>query len=241
VVSRKPVRGQEDCPPQTWWSTATEPFRIADPMDPQGTAKRTIAITLPDLRRLAARAGRPMGPGGLVITTPPKSQLVFNPFDTTKPGAVGNGGSICTFAFELFFLVAFFLFIMFLPIVVFLFQLWFLLALRFCIPPSIGLTIAADFFAQGKLLAAFRADATVQAKLAVAGLTPDQAIDQIFGTDSTAPGAPQGVWAGKIAATPAVAGDAGLTHALVKGTDPADAVQEQSPAQEDKPADPLCP
>jgi hypothetical protein len=51
-------------------------------------------------------------------------------------GAVGTGGGACTFALELFFIVAFFLFLMFLPIVVFAFQLWWMLALRFCIPPG---------------------------------------------------------------------------------------------------------
>ena len=241
-VLQKPPRGKENCPPRIWWSQrASEPFRLADPMDPQGTSKRLTSITLPDLRRLAARAGRPMGPGGVAITTPPKSQLVFNPFDTTKPGALGNGGGICTFALELFFLVAFFLFLMFLPIVVFLFQLWFLLALRFCIPPSAGLGIAADFFASGKLLAAFKADATVQADLALVGLTPEQAMDQIFGTDSTAPGATPGAWLGELSATPALAADADLTHALIKGTDPADALQPSPPDLEPVPPDPLCP
>ena len=210
-------------------------------MDPQGTSKRLTSITLPDLRRLAARAGRPMGPGGVAITTPPKSQLVFNPFDTTKTGALGDGGGICTFALELFFLVAFFLFLMFLPIVVFMFQLWFLLALRFCIPPSAGLGITAEFFATGKLLADFKVDATVQADLALVGLTREQAMDQIFGTDSTAPGATPGAWLGKLSATPALAADADLTHALVKGTDPADALQPKPPDLEPVPPDPLCP
>ena len=108
-------------------------------MDPQGTSKRTTSITLPDLRRLAARAGQPLGPGGVRIVTPPQSQLVFNPFKgipDAGAGAIGAGGGICTFALELFFIVAFFLFLMFLPIVVFAFQLWWMLALRFCIPPG---------------------------------------------------------------------------------------------------------
>ena len=245
-VRRKPEKGKEKCPPRIWWSeAASEPFRLADPMDPDGTSKRLTSITLPDLRRLAARAGRPMGPGGVAISTPPKSQLVFNPFNPTK-GALGNGGSICTFALELFFLVAFFLFLMFLPVVVFLFQLWFLLALRFCIPPSLGLSITADFFAQGKLLVNFGADAQVQADLAVRGLTPEQAIDQIFGTDSTAPGAEQGAWLTELlgaqdaAGNPIFDSDADLMHAVVAGTDPDTAEVPEPPPLDSVPPDPLC-
>ncbi len=247
-VRQKPAKGKEHCPPQIWWSeAATEPFRIADPMDPQGTSKRLTSITLPDLRRLAARARRPMGPGGVAITTPPKSQFVFNPFNLTKAGTLGNGGGVCTFALELFFLVAFFLFLAFLPIVVFLFQLWFLLALRFCIPPSAGLSITADFFAQGKLLTAFDADLKVQAKLAAVALTPKQAIDQIFGTDSKTPGAEPGAWLDELvnakdaANNPVFSSDADLMHALVTGTDPATATPPEPPELESVPPDPLCP
>ncbi len=127
------------CPPLTWVSAPTEPFRLADPMDPAGTKNRTVTITLPDLRRLAARAGEKQGPGGVRVVTPPDSQLMINPFrghPGSGAGRVGAGAAICTFAFELFFLVAFFLFLMFLPIVVLAFQLWWMLALRFCIPPQ---------------------------------------------------------------------------------------------------------
>ena len=247
-VRQKPERGKEDCPPRIWWSEgASEPFRIADPMDPQGTGKRLTSITLPDLRRLAARAGRPMGPGGVAVTTPPKSQLVFNPFDLSKPGGLGNGGGVCTFALELFFLVAFFLFLAFLPIVVFLFQLWFLLALRFCIPPSAGLGITTDFFVKGKVLADFAADADVQLDLAAVNLTPEEAIDQIFGTDSTAPGVAPGAWLGKLldavdgAGTPIFAADADLMEALVTGSDPDTAEPTEPPDLESVPPDPLCP
>ena len=248
-VRLKPARGKEHCPPVIWWSeAASEPFRIADPMDPEGTSKRLTSITLPDLRRLAARAGRPMGPGGVAVTTPPRSQLVFNPFDPTK-GAIGNGGSICTFALELFFLVAFFLFLMFLPIVVFLFQLWFLLALRFCIPPSLGLSITADFFAQGKLLTDFEADVDVNADLSllVPPLTPAQAIDQIFGTDSTVlEAAEQGAWLAELLDAKDADGDAifaedaDLMHAVVTGTDPDAAVEPAPPELDSVPDDPLC-
>lgn len=126
-----------DCPRETWWSAPSRPFRLAAPFDPDGTQNHTVSITAPDLRRLAARSGRPLGPGGARIITPPGSALPPVPFGSipgTKPGLPDPGGTVCLFAFELFFLVALFLFLLFLPIIVFMFQLWWLLALRFCLP-----------------------------------------------------------------------------------------------------------
>ena len=257
-VTQPPAKGKETCPPKIWWSqAASEPFRLADPMDPDGTAKRLTSITLPDLRRLAARAGKPMGPGGVAITTPPKSGLVFNPFnlDIKKPGALGNGG-VCTFALELFFLVAFFLFLAFLPIVVFLFQLWFLLALRFCIPPSIGLDVTAAFLADASVDFSAGVTATVHGSATLAaeldaltsgpGPTVDEAFDQIFGTDSTLL-TDKANWLDKLHDATDASGNAvfdkdpAVLHAAVVGTDPRLAAPEQPSPRESLPPDPLCP
>ena len=54
------------------------------------------------------------------------------------PGPRGSRFQICSFAIPLITIVAFFVFSLFLPIVVFVFQLWFLLTLRFCIPPDVN-------------------------------------------------------------------------------------------------------
>ncbi|HYN56451.1 MAG TPA: hypothetical protein VES03_04545 [Motilibacterales bacterium] len=254
-VRLKPAKGHEHCPPQIWWNEApTEAFRVASPMDPQGTSKRLTSITLPDLRRLAARAGQPMGPGGVAITTPPQSQLVFNPFGgipKSGSGAIGAGGGICTFALELFFIIAFFLFLMFLPIVVFAFQLWWMLALRFCIPPSIGFSITADFLADLEidvsLDAALHADvgafATFTTRLdaltpTTPGPTPEEAFDQIFSTDSTLL-ADKGVWLAEMSLQSAF-NDPALAHAAAVSTDPDDALQPEPPELEPVPDDPLC-
>lgn len=246
-VRRKPDPGHEHCPPQTWWNEApTEPYRLASPMDPQGTSKRLTSITLPDLRRLAARAGQPMGPGGVAITTPPQSQLVFNPFgDIPKSGAIGAGGGICTFALELFFIIAFFLFLMFLPIVVFAFQLWWMLALRFCIPPSIGFSITADFLASASVSLDVTGDFEANADFSATGLTPREAFDQIFGTDSTVL-PDKGVWLDAFAGAEDAGGnpvfntDPAMLAAAVTSTDPDDAVQPEAPELDDVPPDPLC-
>ncbi len=252
-VRRRPAKGKEGCPPELWWNEApSEPFRLASPMDPQGTSKRLTSITLPDLRRLAARAGQPMGPGGVAITTPPDSQLVFNPFgDIPKSGSgkIGAGGGICTFALELFFIVAFFLFLMFLPIIVLAFQLWWMLALRFCIPPSIGFSITADFMADASVDFSAGVDVAIDAELDVrlsaTGLSGREAVDQIFGTDSTVL-TDKGVWVDSLAAAVDAGGDPifnedpSMFHAAVVSTDPDAAVEPEPPALEPAPDDPLC-
>jgi hypothetical protein len=153
VVTQPPGPGHEHCPPKRFVSVPTRPFKLAAPYDPDGTKNRTISVTAPDLRRLAATAGKPRGPGGLQITTPPGSGLGPVDFKSIPGAGLGSpgGGSICTFAFELFFIVAFFLFLLFLPIVVLVFQLWWMLALRFCLPPSLSFSALATFFATHNL------------------------------------------------------------------------------------------
>lgn len=232
-----------DCPPLTWVSAPTEPFRLADPMDPAGTKNRTVTITLPDLRRLAARAGEKQGPGGVRVVTPPDSQLMVNPFKgipESGAGRVGAGAAICTFAFELFFLVAFFLFLMFLPILILAFQLWWMLALRFCIPPSIGFAATADFIATGKVIADVGLDATFRAEFNIA-LGND--FSQFAAGDQTPDWVESLSDAKTPAGTPIFNGDpadSALTHAVLVGTDPLDTVQAGPPPRELSPEDPLC-
>jgi hypothetical protein len=238
LVTLKPKPGHEDCPPTVFYGTPSEAFRLASPMDPQGTSKRTTSITLPDLRRLAARAGQPMGPGGVQITTPPNSQLIFNPFKgrpDSGAGAVGAGGGVCTFALELFFLVAFFLFLMFLPIVVFAFQLWWMLALRFCIPPGASLSIVTQFFADGHVLAEVEANAAVSA-----------AFDQQFGTESSQLADQADGWSTQLenakdrSGNPIFKNDKPFVDALLVSTDASLAVPDLPPPLESTPDDPLC-
>ncbi len=92
-----------------------------------------------------------MGNGvGVGMVSPPESELSFAN-DSSEPFLIKASGrtpstSICFFAIPLITIVAMFLLRLFLPIVVFLFQLWFLLLLRFCIPPSFS--ISADMSAE---------------------------------------------------------------------------------------------
>ncbi|WP_138760655.1 hypothetical protein [Modestobacter altitudinis] len=139
------------------WSEPTEHYRLAGHFDLEGTANRPVTVQLPDLRQLQADALRlgPGGAGGVRFSSPPRSELAFTTDDLTasrSPSAMGNSGAqICSFAIPLITIVAFFVLQLFLPIVIFVFQLWFLLMLRFCLPPDaeIGGGLLADFEALG--------------------------------------------------------------------------------------------
>ena len=126
-----------DCGGRLTWSQPTKPYRLAPQADLIGTANRPVTIQMPDLAELAAQAlSRPAGR--------------FSPFkfvqpQTLHPSTDGMGlsggklgpGSICSFSIPLITIIALFLLNLFLPIVIFLFGLWFLLALKLCILPEV--------------------------------------------------------------------------------------------------------
>jgi hypothetical protein len=146
--------GHCHCP--IFWSEPTEPYRLAGHFDLEGCANRPVTVQLPDISQLKADALR-LGPGragGLRFRSPPNSELAFTTDNLTAKadGAMQNGvAQICSFAIPLITIVAFFVLQLFLPIVVLVFQLWFLLALRFCLPPDVKIDggLVADFEALG--------------------------------------------------------------------------------------------
>lgn len=146
-----------DCNGELFWSAPTEAFRLAQVFDPVGTAHRPVHVKLPDFPTLAAAAAtRPVGAlSPIAMEQPPRSSLKFSPGMPPSGGSVGDG-QICFMAIPLVTIVAWFVLNLFLPIVVFLFGLWFLLRLKFCLPPS--LTVQA----------AINAQLTVDAQLSVA-------------------------------------------------------------------------
>jgi hypothetical protein len=76
------------------------------------------------------------------MTSPPSSSFEFeHTGDIPTDGDVGAGEEICFFAIPLFTIVAMFLFKLFLPIVMLVFGLFWMLKLKFCIPPSIDLEL----------------------------------------------------------------------------------------------------
>lgn len=133
-----------DCNGPLTWSLATEPFRMAAPFDVLGAANRPITIKMPDLRELAAQAAsRPRGKLSPIRFVQPQ-QLAPQVKGGTASGGDLGGEAICSFSIPLITLIALFVLNLFLPIVVFLFNLWFLLVFRFCIPPKIGFGAGLD-------------------------------------------------------------------------------------------------
>lgn len=127
-----------DCPGPLVWSAASETFRLASFFDPDGCAQRPTEVRLPDFAQLEAGVALP----SVKMTSPPKSSFEFaDTRDIPTSGSVGAGEEICFFAIPLFTIVAMFLFKLFLPIVMFVFGLFWMLKLKFCIPPSIDLEL----------------------------------------------------------------------------------------------------
>jgi hypothetical protein len=152
-VRRQPECNHTDadcCPGELVWSEATQSYQLAAFYDLDGCGHKPINIKMPNLENLKQQVARgPVGKGANVrVTTPEKSGVsVTTKSDFGMPDAGSPGGdSICFFAIPLITIVAMFLLRLVLPIVVFLFNLWFLLSLRLCIPPSISFDagLAAD-------------------------------------------------------------------------------------------------
>jgi len=117
------------------WSDPTESYRVAPHFDLRGTANRPVTMQLPDLDKLQSDAlTLPLGSTGGVIMKAPQSLM---PTATFPPGGSRGGPEICTFSIPLITIVATFVFKLFLPIVILIFQLWFMLLLKFCIPPEV--------------------------------------------------------------------------------------------------------
>jgi hypothetical protein len=95
-----------------------------------------VTVQLPDLRDMAAD---PRPRPGATFSAPPGS-LTFGVADqkATNPGRSG-GFQICTLPIPLITIIAMFVLQLFLPVVVFLFGLFWMLLLKFCIPPDIDI------------------------------------------------------------------------------------------------------
>ena len=126
----------DDCPGRLTWSAPSRTFRVASFYDPAGSSQRPTEIRLPDFKELEASAAMP----SVRMSSPPGSSLEFSKIGgiPTK-GKVGAGEEICFFSIPLITIIALFVLNLFLPIVVFVFQLWWMLKLKFCIPPSVDI------------------------------------------------------------------------------------------------------
>jgi hypothetical protein len=229
------------CPPQLTFSSPTAAYRLASFYDPQGTKNRRVSITMPDFRALSARAGQRPGPGGVEIVRPPGSQLMFDPDNGDAAPKRDSGGNFdfgsdtsrCTFALELLMIVAMFLFSLFLPIVVFLFQLWWLLLLRFCFPrPALALQILDSHFQTGGTIAGLPNPPNVPFPLPEQRPADTQMLDDLL----DAKGAARRLAAGGSG----FPGAAGVARDLVSALDPATAETTPDRTPEPVPDDPLC-
>lgn len=125
------------CPGPLVWSAPSEPFRLASFYDPDGCAQRPVELRLPDFAQLQASTAKP----SVKVSTPAGSW-----FDFAEDGKVPTSGGprngpeeICFFGIPLITIVAMFVLKIFLPILTLIFGLFWMLKLKFCIPPSVDL------------------------------------------------------------------------------------------------------
>lgn len=126
------------CPDGWFWSRPGEPYKLASHFDLTGTNHQPVTIQLPDIAELAAQAGPSFGAG---FAKPPGSLMFGVDTDTQKATGAhrSKGFEICFIPIPLITIIATFVLELFLPIVMFAFQLWWMLALRLCIPPQVEL------------------------------------------------------------------------------------------------------
>lgn len=128
-----------DCSGELYWSEPSESYMLAPHHDLIGTSQRPVTIHVPDFAELAAQAAAlPMNKLAPAKLVQPQA-MNFRVSDGKPAGGSIGGGQICFLCIPLITIVATFVLRLFLPIVVFLFGLFFLLQLRFCIPPSFQL------------------------------------------------------------------------------------------------------
>jgi len=137
-------RERNDCHGRIVWSQRTESYRLAPHFDLTGTSNRPVTIQLPDIPALEAQAAAlPVGHGTPVkMISPPGSPDFSVNTSTMKAKKKAPMAQICSFSLPLITIVATFVLKLFLPIVTFVLGLFFLLKLKFCIPPTV--TLQAD-------------------------------------------------------------------------------------------------
>jgi hypothetical protein len=162
-----------NCCGEIVWSLPTESYQLAPHFDLAGTSHRAVSMQLPDLQALQAQAAtqpaNQLAPFRMV--SPPKSNLEF---DADKDGKASNprtSDQICSFSIPLITIVATFVFKLFLPVVTLLFGLFFLLKLKFCIPPSVSLDANIAVQLDAALKVGF--EASLEAKLEPSPIGPE--------------------------------------------------------------------
>jgi hypothetical protein len=133
-----------DCQGEIVWSAPTEVYKLASHLDLRGTAQQPVTIQMPDLAELAAQAASMTVSQFAPVKVIQPQALNFK-VDEGQPTSPGIGGKqICYFAIPLITIVAFFVLKLFLPVLIFLFGLYFLLQLKLCILPSVGIDVRLE-------------------------------------------------------------------------------------------------
>ncbi len=130
------------CCGEVVWSLPTEVYQLAAHFDLVGTSNRPVSMQLPDLKALEAQAAA-LPPNQLApfrMVSPPNSNLEVTADKDGKVTDHGTSSQICSFSIPLITIVATFVFKLFLPVVTLLFGLFFMLKLKFCVPPTIQLS-----------------------------------------------------------------------------------------------------
>ena len=200
------VDANPDCAGEIVWSLPTERYKLAAQFDLEGTSNRPVTIKMPNLAELAAQAvKRPFGKYSPVKFIQPQGLNPGTDGMALSGGSMG-GFQICFFSIPLITIVALFVLNIFLPIVVFLFGLWFLLAFKFCIPPSISIDagLQAELDVVGELGlnvdANFSVDVDFQVPKFTAGQLNGDLNDQIKADYANTLGLPAGAVGTKLGA-----------------------------------------
>lgn len=145
-----------DCAGPLVWSAPSETYRLAAQFDLTGTSNHQVTVQAPDFPALAAKVAalakaRPAGApppavGGVRVVTPPKSSFNITATTAGMPtaGGIGDIGEICVFMIPFFTIIALFLVNLVLPILMLIFGLGWMLALKFCFPPSVSADVTAN-------------------------------------------------------------------------------------------------
>lgn len=133
-----------DCAGALVWSRPTDVYKLAPHHDLVGTSNHPVTIQMPKLGELAAQASSlPFGKFSPVKVIHTDSMQTKMSGKTVDSGSIG-GPAICFFSIPLITIVATFVLQIFLPVVVLIFGLWFLLAFKFCIPPSFSIDLGVQ-------------------------------------------------------------------------------------------------
>jgi hypothetical protein len=182
---------------------------------------------MPDFAAVAAQAAQGDPAGGVVFERPPRSQLPVPKRGEIPTGVLGpptgDASESCSFSIELITIVASFVLGLFLPVVVFAFQLWWMLLLKFCWPRSGDAANVLTALGTGSI-----------SGLTAAGRGDD--LGRVLGADTDVvsdlfvPGAVQ------VKTDPASSKQFVQAAAPVSAPDPPDPQQPEDPV-----TDPLCP